>query len=219
MRIFKQFLESVFIATLFLLLAGIGIFIARVINIPGDVMPKVSASVPGAENEMQEISSATSTPLSSPAIENIFPFAKIIKVIDGDTVTIQTDELSASSTYRTMTYKVRLIGINTPETVDPRKEVECFGKEASAEAKKVLSGKNVKLELDASQQRTDRYGRLLAYVYVENILFNQYMIENGFAYEYTYNLPYVYQKEFKMAQAIAKANNKGLWGQGGCAVI
>jgi len=82
-------------------------------------------------------------------------------------------------------YTMRLIGINTPETVDPRKPVECFGREASAEAKRLLTGQRVRIELDPSQNTYDRYGRLLGYVFVrdvergalEDMHFNLYMIK------------------------------------------
>jgi micrococcal nuclease len=126
---------------------------------------------------------------------------------------------------------IRLIGINTPETVDPRKKVECFGREASAKAKELLSGKMVRLEYDKTQDTKDKYGRGLAYVYVNSgeadpyistnnkdteIFFNEYMIASGFAYEYTYDKPYKYQKEFKEAQRNAQARRLGLWAVDAC---
>ncbi len=80
----------------------------------------------------------------------------VVKVVDGDTVTLSHNDKKET---------VRLIGINTPETVDPRKPVECFGKEASAQAKALMTGKNVRIEKDASQGDYDKYERLLAYVF------------------------------------------------------
>ncbi|MBI4087113.1 thermonuclease family protein [Candidatus Kaiserbacteria bacterium] len=115
------------------------------------------------------------------------------------------------------TETIRLIGINTPETVDPRKQVECFGREASDKAKELLSGKRVRVETDATQGERDKYGRLLAYIYLEDgLFFNKHMIEEGYAYEYTYNLPYKYQAEFRAAQQSAQAGEKGLWTKGVC---
>jgi micrococcal nuclease len=113
--------------------------------------------------------------------------------------------------------KIRLIGLDTPETVDPRKPVQCFGKEASAKAKELLTVKSVRVEKDPSQGEFDKYGRLLAYIYLpDGTLFNKYMISEGYGHEYTYNLPYKYQKEFKAAQAQARTGKKGLWADGAC---
>lgn len=133
---------------------------------------------------------------------------RIVKVVDGDTVDADIDGKIE---------RVRLIGINTPETVDPRRPVECFGKEASAEAKKLLSGKRVRLEADKTQSDRDKYGRLLRYVTTEDgVFFNLEMISLGYAYEYTYDLPYKYQRRFKDAQKEAEAKGAGLWAPGAC---
>ena len=132
----------------------------------------------------------------------------VVKVVDGDTIDVSING---------ETKRLRLIGINTPETVDPRTPVECFGKEASDKAKSLLTGKKVSLEADSTQGELDKYSRLLRYVFLEDgTNFNLYMIKEGYAYEYTYNTAYKYQKEFKEAQAYAKANNKGLWSPNAC---
>lgn len=92
-----------------------------------------------------------------------------------------------------------------------------MGKEASEAAKRQLEGKKVALEFDQSQGDKDKYDRLIRYVILENgTNFNKWMILEGYAYEYTYNLPYKYQAEFKQAQATAQANKKGLWADGVC---
>ena len=138
-------------------------------------------------------------------IESLYP---VVSVVDGDTL-----KVSINGAIET----IRLIGINTPETVDPRKPVECFGKEASTKAKSVLTGKNVLIETDVSQGERDKYDRLLAYVFLENgTNFNKMMISEGYAYEYTYNAPYKYQSEFKTAEANARNNKIGLWADGVC---
>ncbi len=132
----------------------------------------------------------------------------VTKVVDGDTIAVNMDG-------RTET--IRLIGINTPETVDPRTTVLCFGTEASNKAKELLTGKRVRIEKDPSQGDRDKYGRALAYVYREDgLFFNKYMVEEGYAYEYTYNIPYKYQSEFKAAQKFAEAEKRGLWAPGVC---
>jgi len=131
---------------------------------------------------------------------------KVLRVIDGDTIEIE--DLG----------KVRLIGIDTPETVDPRKPVQCFGKEASGKAKEMLLGKKVHLESDPTQGDKDKYNRALRYVFLEDgTNFNKWMIENGYAHEYTYNIPYKYQREFKDAEKSARDNNRGLWASDTCA--
>ena len=115
------------------------------------------------------------------------------------------------------TERLRLIGINTPEIVDPRKPVECFGREASDNAKKLLTGAQVKIAADPSQDDKDIYGRLLRYVWrADGLFYNLEAIKDGFAYEYTYQVPYQYQKEFKDAQKFAQDNKLGLWADGAC---
>lgn len=107
--------------------------------------------------------------------------------------------------------------MDTPETVEPRKPVQCFGKEASNKAKELLVGTKVRLEKDSTQGELDKYGRTLAYIYREDGLFyNKYMIEQGYAHEYTYNTPYKYQAEFKAAQKSAQENLRGLWSPTTC---
>lgn len=132
----------------------------------------------------------------------------VTKIVDGDTITI-----SMNGSPETL----RLVGIDTPEAVDPRTPVQCFGTEASDKTKDLLTGKKVRIEKDASQGERDKYDRLLAYVYREDGLFiNKYLVENGYAREYTYNKPYRYQADFKTAQNTAKAQGRGLWAPNAC---
>ncbi|MFZ2189877.1 MAG: thermonuclease family protein [Candidatus Magasanikiibacteriota bacterium] len=137
-----------------------------------------------------------------------YEYYDVSSVVDGDTVKINTN-----GTITTL----RLIGMDTPETVDPRKEVQCFGKEASAKAKELLVGKKVRIEKDSTQDDLDKYGRTLVYIFREDGLFyNKYMIEQGYAHEYTYDTPYKYQAEFKMDQKSAQDNLRGLWSPNTC---
>lgn len=145
-------------------------------------------------------------PAGEPAPEKIF--YKVVKVVDGDTVDVEIDG---------KTERVRLLGINTPEVVDPRKPVECFGREASAKAHELLEGREVELEADASQTDRDKYNRLLRYARTkEGLFYNLQIIKLGYAYEYTYDLPYKYQTEFKAAQIEAQTKKVGLWADGAC---
>ncbi len=149
------------------------------------------------------IAAATTT---SAFPQNTYPVAR---VIDGDTISIMRSG---------KTVTLRLIGLDTPETVDPRKPVQCFGKAASDKAKEILTGKTVRLEFDATQGTLDKYGRTLAYVFLsDGTLFNEYMVAEGYGHEYTYNLPYKYQKEFKEVQRRAREEKKGLWADDTCA--
>lgn len=134
--------------------------------------------------------------------------AEVLRIIDGDTI-----EVSLSGKKET----VRLIGIDAPETVDPRITVECFGKQASDKAKEILSNKTVTLESDPTQGDRDKYGRFLRYVFLDGINFNKFMISEGYAHEYTYqNNPYNYQLEFIAAEKSARERKKGLWTNNVC---
>jgi len=130
---------------------------------------------------------------------------KVTDVIDGDTLKVKIDGKEIT---------VRMLGIDTPEILDPRKPIQCFGEEASSETKKLLENKEVRLELNPNREKTDKYDRLLAYVYSEDGLFiNKYLLENGFAKEYTFDKSYLYQTEFRSIEKQAKSNLKGLWGK------
>ena len=134
------------------------------------------------------------------------PFT-VTKVVDGDTIWVDNGGRM----------KIRMIGLDTPEVVDPRKPVQCFALEASEQAKTILGGHSVYLETDPSQDTVDRYGRTLAYVWTESgRLFNLDMIADGYAFEYTYDLPYRYQQDFKAAEYDARAGERGLWSPGAC---
>lgn len=136
-------------------------------------------------------------------------YYKVLKVVDGDTVAVEINGVSET---------LRLIGIDTPETVHPSKPVQCYGTEASNKAKEVLTGQEVALEADETQSDRDKYDRLLRYVILKDgTNFNKFMIEQGFANEYTYDSnPYKYQAEFKAAEAYAMENKLGLWSPDTC---
>lgn len=141
--------------------------------------------------------------------ENTTDLYKVIEVVDGDTI-----KVSKNGTETTL----RLIGMDTPETKDPRKTVQCFGKEASDKAKSLLSNQFVMLEADIKSGELDKYQRLLRYVFLpDGTNYNEYMIKNGYAHEYTYNnVAYKYQKDFKEAELYAKTNLLGFWATNTC---
>lgn len=126
---------------------------------------------------------------------------QVTRVVDGDTIVVDIDGVSE---------KVRLIGVDTPETVHPTKGVEPYGKEASNFTKAQLEGKKVRLEFDV--QERDKYGRLLAYIWLDNKLFNETLVEKGYAQIATFPPNVKYVERFKAAQQRAREANLGLWG-------
>ncbi|MCA9379709.1 thermonuclease family protein [Candidatus Dojkabacteria bacterium] len=124
-------------------------------------------------------------------------------IVDGDTIKVSDAEGF---------YTVRLIGIDTPETKDPRKEIECFGEEATLYLTKLIGNQKLILKSDSTQDDIDRYGRYLRYAFLKDgTNINKKMIEDGYAYEYTYSKPYYYQNEFINAQDSAQNGQLGLW--------
>lgn len=132
----------------------------------------------------------------------------VVEVVDGDTIKVRL---------ATGTETVRIIGLDTPETRDPRRPVQCFGAEASAKAKELLAGKTVTLIQDPTQDTRDRYGRMLAYVEVDGQDFGLWMIANGYAHEYTYDVAYQRQAQYKEAYRAAQEASLGLWSPDTCA--
>lgn len=159
------------------------------------------------ENIAEENEAIPAASLNEAPTQTLYP---VTQVVDGDTIKVLLNG---------QTETIRLIGLDTPETVDPRKTVQCFGKEASDKAKELLVGKQVVLEADSTQGERDKYDRLLRYVYLEDgTLFNKLMISEGYAHEYTYNSnPYKYQLDFKAAEQEARENKRGLWSATTCA--
>ena len=119
------------------------------------------------------------------------------RVIDGNTIVLSNNE------------RVRLIGVDTPETKHPQKPVEYYGKEATAFTKSMVGGKVVKLKYDV--QRRDKYGRLLAYVYLmDGTFLNAEIIKQGYGHACT-RFPFKYTEEFKQYEREAREAKKGLW--------
>lgn len=130
----------------------------------------------------------------------------VTKVIDGDTIEVEGGE------------KVRYLGVDTPETKDPRKPVQCFGKEASNKNKELVEGKRVILEKDITDK--DKYNRLLRFVFLPlgpstssgQLLFvNDYLIREGYAQVLTIPPDVKYSEQFLEAQRMAREQKKGLW--------
>jgi micrococcal nuclease len=167
-----------------------------------------------APQEAARPHNAPAAPPASPSTGDYPPLpagltpAEVARVVDGDTIAV---------TIRGREERVRFIGINTPESVDPRRPVQCYGKEASDNAKALLEGRTVLLEDDPSQDSRDSNGRLLRYVWLEDgRMANLEQVAQGFAAEYTYERPYKYRDVFRRAQREAEAAGRGLWSPATC---
>ena len=130
-------------------------------------------------------------------------FRTVRRVVDGDTLVLENKE------------RVRLIGVDTPETKHPRRPVEYYGREASAFTKKMVQGKRVRLEFDQANAHLghkDKYRRTLAYVFLQDGTFlNAEIIKQGYGFAYT-RFPFKYMDEFRRYQREAREQNRGLWG-------
>lgn len=125
----------------------------------------------------------------------------VVRVVDGDTIIIDLDGDEE---------RVRLIGIDTPESVHPDEERNVpYGETASDFTKSMLEGKTVGIEFDA--QERDQYGRLLAYVYLDGVMFNKTLLQEGHAKVTTYPPNVKYVEDFTNLQERARAEGKGLW--------
>lgn len=133
--------------------------------------------------------------------ESVIDLYEVVRVVDGDTIVVK---------YNGVDEKVRLIGIDTPESVhaDESKNTK-EGVMVSDYTKKMLTGKKVGLEFDVSKR--DKYGRLLAYVYLDGEMYNKILLKEGYARVATYPPNVKYVDEFVKLQKEARENNKGLW--------
>lgn len=127
--------------------------------------------------------------------------AQVINVVDGDTIDVLIDGTE---------YRVRYILVDTPETKHPTRGVEPFGPEASEANRRLVEGRTVRLEKDVSE--TDPYGRLLRYVYVDDLLVNEELLRLGLARVATFPPDVKYVDRFLAVQQAAQAAGTGLWG-------
>lgn len=171
--------------------------IALIILIPGIIAGTVKK-----EEIFEALGIETSTKTSSKTSSVIAGEYEVLSVTDGDTFEIN---------YNGTKEKVRLIGVDTPESVHPdSKKNNEYGKKASNYTKSLLEGKTVKLEFDVSP--TDKYGRLLAYIYLENgEMLNEKLLKEGYAQVATYPPNVKYVENFKALQKEARENKVGFW--------
>lgn len=123
---------------------------------------------------------------------------RVQRVVDGDTLLLEGGE------------RVRLIGIDTPESVKPDTPPEPFGREAAQFTKQLAEGRNVRLEFD--RHREDQYGRTLAFVYIGDLLLNEEIIRQGFSRAETrFHFRSDFQRRFVAAEKEARAARRGIW--------
>jgi micrococcal nuclease len=136
-----------------------------------------------------------------PVEEQNISLFNVIRVVDGDTIIVDFNESNE---------RVRFIGIDTPETVHPEKQVQPFGLEASQYVKDNLEGKKVGLEFDI--QERDRYGRLLAYIWIDGKMLNDELLKEGLAKISTFPPNVKYVERFRRTEEKAREEMKGIWG-------
>ncbi len=141
-----------------------------------------------------------------------FGYLQVAYVADGDTLRIKPLWGKDKS--------VRLLGIDTPETIKPGSSVECYGPEASKRLKELTEGKRVWLSFDPSQPLFDDRGRLVAYVSTFGYFFNDtqvnlQLVREGFAEEWTYGAAHQHQAQFREAEDAARKELRGRWGMCG----
>jgi len=184
-----------------LIILGIGIWIGRSgtdqsitekTQQTADIASNIGDNVvnENKENNLDSSKNDEGQPIESPAI-NSTRSVKVARVLDGDTIEIEGGE------------RVRYLGINAPESGQP------FSTEATRENERLVAGRVVNLEFDVQTQ--DRYGRLLAYIWVGNMLVNEEIIKNGYAVSETIQPNVKYQDLILKAQEEARTACRGLW--------
>ena len=148
-------------------------------------------------------------PLTRYADKSKMTAARVLRVVDGDTIKV---EIAKPPAGLAATETIRLIGVDTPESVDKRKPIQYFAREASAYVKTRLTGQPILLAFDKDLR--DRYGRLLAYVFLEDgSCFDLELILQGYGYAYV-KYPFFFMDEFRHAELKARYEKRGLWGPG-----
>jgi micrococcal nuclease len=168
---------------------GIGLEVRKINE--NEIIQKSNSS------ETANIIAVQNTPKNSPEKTPEMMEAKVIRVIDGDTIVIEGGE------------RVRYIGMDAPETVDPKKPIQCYGPEASAENKLLVEGKIVRLEKDTTDK--DIYGRLLRYVWLGDTNIDLELVQLGFAYSDPFPPNTKYEKQIFDAESSARSAHLGLW--------
>jgi len=151
--------------------------------------------------------SASPVPTTTPTTDTGLVAATVIEVVDGDTIRVSIDGRN---------YTVRLIGVDTPETRDPRQPVMCYGHEATAFTSEMIKRANNRVLLEKDVSETDQYGRILRYVWLEHPdgrrMLNYELVAQGYAQVVTYPPDVRHADWFLQAQREAREQGRGLWG-------
>ncbi|CCF86104.1 thermonuclease family protein [Nitrolancea hollandica] len=135
--------------------------------------------------------------------------AEVTRVVDGDTLKVRINGQQEVQT-------IRIIGVDTPETKDPNREVMCYGDEATAKTQELVDHAGGKVELEKDTSETDRYGRLLRYVWISNsdgrTMLNEELVKGGYARAVVYPPDVRYRERFSAEEERAKRQHLGLWG-------
>jgi micrococcal nuclease len=205
----KRYLASIVLFLIAFVIAAYQGAVAR----PAEESEPTSSDVEPAFAETEQDAYSEEEPFveeDDPSSAVLETNATVTHVVDGDTLdAVFDDGLEA---------RIRFLGVNTPETVDPRKEVECFGKQASDFSKEMLSGARVLLAADPQADERDKYGRLLRNVYLEDGTdFNALLVEKGYAYAYlSFPLDKERKAELKRLENEAREAKRGLWAMDAC---
>jgi len=186
--------KSVFLAAL-LALAPLACSLGE---LPPEVSNPTPTRVPPLDSTPVGLPSPTAEP-GPPASDLVQ--ARVTRVVDGDTIQVLLGGVE---------YRVRYIGIDTPETKHPTRGVEPFGPEASEANRALVEGKTVFLEKDVSE--VDQYGRLLRYVYVGDLMVNEELLRQGLARVATFPPDVKYVDHFLAVQRGARDAGLGIWG-------
>lgn len=183
----------------------IKIVISLIVFIIGIIVQQLNARQPiNSQAKVQP----TLPYVSITPIEREKEYAHVIRIVDGDTIEVQTSDSAK--------FTVRYIGMDTPEIHHPTKKVQCFGKEAADKNTEIVFNRDIYMVKDISE--TDRYGRLLRYIYVPNseatqsaLFVNEYLVKEGYAHAATFPPDVAYQDLFRQAEDDARTHRRGLW--------
>lgn len=178
--------------TVLFIIAGFALIVASLISqkITNNQQENLTLGTPSPQSEVK---GQQAIPVNNDQTAQDRQKAKVVRVIDGDTIELEGGQ------------KVRYIGIDAPEQTT----AECFARESTAKNRELVIDKVIELEKDVSE--TDRYGRLLRSIFLDDIFINQYLVQEGFAKASSYPPDIKYQQLITDAQTQAQSQNKGLW--------
>lgn len=203
----KKHLSTIF----FFFVVVLGLIMSRFSPSETVLAPAPTSTTPVVTDTENHAPAASSTAPTIRWPTLVTSTALVTKVIDGDTVDVLLDG-------ETKVVRLRLLGINTPESVDPRRPVQCFGKEASTHMKNLIGGQRVAVLSDPQADDRDKYGRLLrALVLEDQTDVNATLVAQGYAHAYlSFPLNKNRKAQLRLLETEAKENGYGLWNVQAC---